>query len=97
MPKHRLTDKEKLQFIQEHWDVVPERRRARLAERTIAAQYTSVCKYVKRDAWNKEKGDDTYPIYTLKRVLKYKKLTKQDLVLMMHLLCDKLANDISDK
>ena len=81
----KLSEEEMLQFIQENWERLPEKKRARIEDCKLEFKYRDVYRHVKREEYEKEKGEDTYPIYTLKRLLKYKKLTIEDIAEMKRL------------
>ena len=86
MPVPKLTDEQMLQYIRDNWAAVPERKREKLSLRPLKTQYHTVYKCVRHDEYEKEKGEDTYPVYTLKRLLKYKRLTPDDVAEMKRLL-----------
>ncbi len=91
MVKSKLTDEQKLQYVQDNWELVPPSKREKLTTRSINKQYEYVYKRVRHIEYEKEKGEDTYPVYTLRRLLKYKKLTSEDLLKMITLIAEKMA------
>lgn len=81
----KLPEEEMLQFIQENWERLPDKKKVRLEGCKLEYKYREVYRYVKHEEYEEEKGGDTYPIYTLKRLLKYKKLTNKDIEEMKRL------------
>lgn len=79
----KLSEEEMLQYVTDHWNSIPIKRREKIKDKALRSQYNTVCHYVEREALKRnlkvESDGDTLFIRKFRKLLEEKRPTKEEL------------------